>query len=381
MPTRIALQERGSTIMRATEHRTGLVGRKFKPAGKIVRGGRAGAFLAGMIAISGAAHAQNAVADFYKGKQVTITVGSAPGGGYDTYARLIGRFLGRHIPGSPAVLVSNLPGAGGNVLANQLYTIGPKDGTAIGAVQSGVILEPLFGNAAVKHRPDKFTYLGSANNDVYICLVRADAPTTSFAGTFDKQLILAAANNASTSDYAELLDNVLGTKFRVVVGYSGSTEIGFAIDKGEANGACGLAWPAIAATKPDWFQDGPVKSKMRVLVQTHAKGHPELNAAHIPLASDFAKTDEQRSILDLFFSQSTFGRPYLVPPDVPADRIAALRRAFAETMADPEYIAEARKMRLDVDAVPAQEVQDAVMKVYAATPELVTKTRNALKQQ
>lgn len=340
-----------------------------------------GAALLGATSLVNAAHAQDAVADFYKGKQVTISVGSSPGGGYDTYARLISRFLGRHIPGSPSVLVNNMPGAGGNVLANQLYTIGPKDGTAIGAVQSGVILEPLFGNAAVKHRPDKFTYLGSANNDVYICIVRADAPTTNFADTFDKQLILAASNNASTSDYAELLNNVLGTKFRIVVGYSGSTEIGFAIDKGEANGACGLAWPAIAATKPDWFQDGPTKSKMRVLVQTHAKGHADLNALNVPLASKFAKTDEQKAILDLFFSQSTFGRPYLLPPDVPADRVAALRQAFAETMADKDYRADATKMHLDIDAVPALEVQDAVTKVYAATPDLVAKTRNALKQQ
>jgi tripartite-type tricarboxylate transporter receptor subunit TctC len=367
--------------MWATGHRTCISFGRLVQARTMMRSLGAGLAIAGIMALSGTAQAQDAVAEFYKGKQVTISVGSSPGGGYDTYARLISRFLGRHIPGAPSVLVNNMPGAGGNVLANQLYTVGPKDGTAIGAVQSGVILEPLFGNAAVKHRPEKFTYLGSANNDVYICVVRADAPTTTFADTFDKQLILAASNNASTSDYAELLNNVLGTKFRVVVGYSGSTEIGFAIDKGEANGACGLAWPSIAATKSDWFQNGPTKSKMRVLVQTHAKGHRDLNAAHIPLASDFAKTDEQKAILDLFFSQSTFGRPYLLPPGVPEDRVAVLRRAFADTMVDPDYVAEAKKMRLDVDAVPGAEVQDAVSKVYAATPELVAKTRNALKQQ
>lgn len=325
--------------------------------------------------------AQDAVADFYRGKQITIAVGSSPGGGYDTYARLIGRFFGRHVPGTPTVLVSNQPGAGGNVLANQLYTIGPQDGTVIGAVQSGVILEPLFGNAAVKHHPDKFSYLGSANNDVYICVVRADSPAINFADMFSKQIILGASNNASTADYAELLNHVLGTRFSIVVGYAGSTEIGFAIDKGEANGACGLAWPSISVTKPDWFQNGPTKSKMRVFVQTHAKGHPELNAEHVPSALEFAKTEDQKAILGLYFSQSTFGRPYLLPPDVPKDRVAALRNAFAATMIDPDYVAEATRLHLDVDAVPAIEVQDTVTKLFAAPPELVAKTRTALQQQ
>ena len=191
--------------------------------------------------------AQDAVANFYKGKQITLQVGSSPGGGYDTYARLIARFMGRHIPGNPTIIVVNLSGAGGNVLANQLYAIGPKDGTVIGAVQSGVILEPLLGNtASVKHHPEKFIYLGSANNDVYVCPVRSDSPVTKFSDAFDKQIILAASNSSSTSDYARMLNNVLGTKFRVVVGYAGSSEIGLAVDKGEAQGACGLAWPSIS---------------------------------------------------------------------------------------------------------------------------------------
>lgn len=331
-----------------------------------------------LASLAAPASAQDNAASFFKDKQITITVGSSPGGGYDTYARMIARHLGDHIPGHPAVVVANMPGAGGNVLANQLYTLAPKDGTAIGAVQSGVIFEPLFGPNPVQHHPDKFSYLGSANNDVYICVVRADAPATDFRDMFTKQIILAASNNSSTSDYARLLNNVLGTKFRIVVGYTGSSEIGLAIDKGEANGACGLAWPSISVTKHEWFAEGPVKSKMRVFVQTHAKGHPELNKAGVPLASSFAKTDEQKKILDLFFSQSTFGRPYLLPPGVPADRVAALRKAFADTMVDPAYKAEAARMHLDIDAVSGEDVQEAVRKVYAAPPDLIAKTRKAL---
>ena len=278
--------------------------------------------------------AQDSVADFYKGRQISMIVGSSAGGGYDTYTRLIARHIGRHIPGNPAIVVSNQPGAGGNVLANQLYGVGPKDGTAIGAPQSGVILEPLFGNTPVKHDPSKFTYLGSANNDVYICLVRADAPAVTFAEAMDKEIILAASNASSTADYAQILVNLTGVKFRIVTGYAGSREIALAIDKNEAQGACGLAWPSISVTQSDWFTDGPVKSKVRVLVQTHGVGHPELNAAGVPLAASFAKTPEQKAILDLFFSQSAFGRPYIIPPDVPKERASALLKAFADTMAD-----------------------------------------------
>ncbi len=336
----------------------------------------------GAVALStGSAFAQDAVADFYKGRQITLIVGSSPGGGYDTYTRMIGRHFGRHVPGNPSVIVSNLPGAGGNVLANQLAGVGPKDGTVIGAPQSGVIFEPLLGSIPVKHEPAKFHYLGSANNDVYICIARADAPAKSFAEALEKEIILAASNASSTADYAQILTNVVGAKWKIVLGYAGSREIALAIDKGEAQGACGLAWPSIAVTQSDWFREGPVKSRMRVILQTHATGHPELNAAGVPLASTFAKTDEQTAILGLFFSQSQFGRPYILPAETPADRVAALRKAFGATMADAEYKAEAARLRLDADAVPGDVVQKVVADVYAAPPDLIAKTKAALQQK
>lgn len=325
--------------------------------------------------------AQGSPAEFFKNRQVTMIVGSSPGGGYDTYTRMIARHIGRHIPGNPSVIVSNLPGAGGNVLANQLATIGPKDGTAIGAPQSGVIFEPLLGSIPVKHDPSKFHYLGNANNDVYICIARADAPVRSFAEALEKEIVMAASNASSTADYSRILVNVVSAKYRVVMGYTGSREIALAIDKGEAQGACGLAWPSISVTQADWFRDGPVKSRMRVILQTHATGHPELNAAGVPLAVSFAKTDEQRAILNLFFSQSQFGRPYIVPAETPADRVTALRAAFGATMADPQYKAEAAKLRLDADAVPGDVVQKVVKDVYASPPELIAKTKAALQQK
>ena len=244
-----------------------------------------------------------------------------------------------------------------------------------------MIFEPLLGSIPVKHQPAKFHYLGSANNDVYICVVRADAPVKTFEDALKAEIVMAASNASSTADYARILTNVVGARFRIVLGYAGSREIALAIDKGEAQGACGLAWPSIAVTQSDWFTDGPVKSKMRVLVQTHATGHPELNAAGVQLARDFTKTADEKAILDLFFSQSQFGRPYILPAETPPERAVALRKAFAATMADAEFKTEAKRFKLDVDAVPGEVVQKVVSDIYAAPPGLIAKTKAALQHK
>ena len=311
---------------------------------------------------------------FYRGKTIQIVVGSSPGGGYDTYARMISRHLGKHVPGNPGVIVANMPGAGSNVSANYVYNVAPKDGSVIGAFQSGVILEPLLGVTPVKHDPSKFHYLGSANDDVYICIARTDSPVQTFADVFKNELIVGASGSSSTSDFPAVLNAVLGTKFKIVLGYPGSREISFAIEKGETQGACGLAWPSISVTQAGWFDTGKVK----VIVQTHATGYPALNAKGVPLAASFAKTEEDKAILGLFFSQSRFGRPYVLAPEVPAPRVAALRKAFAETMADPELKAEAAKARLDIDAVPGEDLQALVSKVYSSPPEIIAKTKRAI---
>lgn len=314
------------------------------------------------------------LASFYKGKQMTIVVGSSAGGGYDTYARLVSRHMGKHIPGNPVFVVQNMPGAGGNVSANYLYNVAPKDGTVIGAYQSGVILEPLLGKTPVKHDPSKAYYLGNANDDVYICVARTDAPAKSFKDVLTTQMILAASQSSSTADYPEVINAVLGAKFRVVTGYAGSREISLAVERGEAQGACGLAWPSISVTQPGWFDSG----RMHVILQTHGTGHPDLNAKGVPLAHSFTKTDEDRAMLDLFFSQSRFGRPFVISPDVPKDRAEGLRTAFMATMKDPEVRAEANKMRLDLDPVSGEDVQEVVRKVYASPPAVIAKVKAAL---
>jgi tripartite-type tricarboxylate transporter receptor subunit TctC len=325
---------------------------------------------------AGTAAAQDAVANFYKGKQITLLVGSTPGGGYDTYARLIQHYMSKHMPGNPTIVVANMPGAGSNVAANYVYNVAPKDGTTIGVLYGGAPLEPLIGHTPVQHDPTKTQYIGSANNDVYVCVARKDAPVQSFDELFTKELLVGAGTASSTSDFPSVLNAALGTKFKLVLGYPGSREIALAADKKEVYGACGFAWPSISVTNSGWF-NGPNPS-MRVLAQTHTRGHPELNAMGVPNAMSFAKTDEQRTMLELFFSQEVFGRPYVVAPEVPKERVAALRKAFLETLKDPELLADAKKASLEVDPVSGEEVEQLIARVYAAPKSIVQKIKTAL---
>ena len=213
----------------------------------------AGGLFAATLA-SGSAAAQD-VASFYKGKQVTIVVGGAPGAGYDTYARLIGRYMPKHIPGNPSVIVSNMRGADSDIAADHIYFVAPKDGTQIGALEGGAVVEPLFGSNPIKHDPSKFQYLGSANNDVYICVARSDLPVKSFADVLTHELITGGgAAFSSTNTFALILNNVLGTKFKMVIGYAGTKAISLAMENHEVAAACGVAWPSFSVENPGWFE-------------------------------------------------------------------------------------------------------------------------------
>jgi tripartite-type tricarboxylate transporter receptor subunit TctC len=321
------------------------------------------------------ASAQDTVADFFRGKQVSIVVGSSAGGGYDAYARLIARHLGGHIPGNPEVLVQNMPGAGSNKATGYIYSVAPKDGTVMGAVFPGALLEPLIGEVTVAHNPNKLNYVGSANSDIYICFVRSDAPAKTFQDVFTHDVIVGASNAAGTTrDLPVMLNNMLGTKFHIVNGYAGSKEITLAIERNEVNGTCGLGWSGLPTLHPDWF----AKKLVTVLIQLSMKGHPELNAMGVPLAVAFAKTDEERQVMELIESQGVFGRPYVLPPEVPAERVAALRKAFVDTVTDKALIAEARNLQLDLDYLSGEELQALIAKLYALPPAVVTRARQAL---
>jgi len=320
------------------------------------------------------APAQDAAAQFYRGKQINLYIGSTPGGGYDAYARLLARKFSSYIPGNPAIIPQNMPGAGSNKLAGYMYAVAPKDGTAIGAIFSGAIVQPLFGDP-LPHDPSKFIYVGNANIEVFVCLARADAPVKSFKEALEKELILGSTNEGgSTRDFPAMLNNVLGTKFRLVTGYPGSNEIMLAIERSEVNGTCGVGWSSVAPQRARLLDSGLA----RLIAQLASKGHRELDHMGVPLAIDFAKSDEDRKVMDLIFSQLLYGRPYVLPPGVPADRVAALRKAFVDTFRDPEIVAEAGKMKLDVDALSGEEVQAEVAKAYAMPPHIIERARQAL---
>jgi tripartite-type tricarboxylate transporter receptor subunit TctC len=333
----------------------------------------------GILALYLASHgakAQDAVAQFYKGKTVTIIAASSPGGGYDLYARTIARHIGKHIPGNPNLLVSNMPGAASNVAAAHIYNVAPKDGTVVGALFMGAVVEPLFSKRVrTTHDMSKFNYIGNANKDTYVCLVRSDVPVKTFAEALEKELVVGgSAEGASTRDFPELLKNLLGAKFKIVAGYPGTREINLAMERGEVQGGCGQSWSSASATYPAWFKEG----KIKVLAQEDPEGYPELNKKGIPLTRSFAKTDEQRQILDLVYSQTFFGRPYVVAPDVPKDRVAILRKAFMAAMNDPELKAEAARIQLDVEAVGGEELQVALARMYATPPDILEKARQAI---
>jgi tripartite-type tricarboxylate transporter receptor subunit TctC len=338
------------------------------------------ALLAAMAAATVPAAAQDSVAQFYKGRQITVIVGSSAGGGYDIYARLLARHMGKYIPGNPSMIVSNMPGAASNAAIAHVYNVAPKDGTVIGAPQNSAITDALFdillGNARrLRHDATKLIHIGSATTDHYVCIARSDAPVKSFKDALSKELLIGSSQpGTSTRDFPAMLNNTTGAKIKQVSGYPGTREITFAIEKNEVQGLCGFSWSSLNAQRPDWVKSGFV----RVIVQEHDKGNADLNRMGVPLAVDFATSPENRRIMELVYSSETFGRPYMLAPDIPADRVAALRKAFMETMKDSELLAEAQRIGLAIDPISGADLQDLAAKIFATSTAFVEKTKDAL---
>lgn len=306
-------------------------------------------------------HAQD-VAGFYTGRTVTIVIGANPGGGYDTYARLVARHIGKHIPGKPNVVASNLPGASSNTAAAALQVRLPKDGTQIGAIYASALLAPLLGQGSrIKHDPAKFQHLGSASREVYTCVVRADAPLQTYADARQREILLGATTSGGSNlDYPVIANRFLGTKFKVVRGYRGSRAVTLAIEQGEVQGACGLAWSTMSVQYPDIFTAG----KLRVVAQEDMTGLAALTARNIPVTGKMEMSAQARQALDLFYAQGVLGRPYVVAAEVPQDRAAALQKAFMAALADPALLAEARKMRIDISPSAASDVEALLARLF-----------------
>jgi len=313
-------------------------------------------------------------AEFYKGKTVDLMVGYSAGGGYDVYARMIARYIGKHIPGNPTVVVKNLDGAGSLRLANALYNQLPKDGTVFGTVARGAAFDPLLGNKAAQFDASKFTWIGSANDEVSVCVAWHTSGVTKIEDTFDKELVVGGTGpTADTDQFPRIANGVLGTKMKIVTGYPGGNDVSLAMERGEVQGRCGWSWSSVIATRKDWYDS----KKIHVLVQMSLAKHPDL--PNVPLILDLAKTPEQKQILTLVFARQALGRPYMAPPGVPQDRAEALRKAFMDTMKDPEFLAEADKAKLEITPIDGAKIQQIVADAYKVDPAVAKKTEELLK--
>jgi tripartite-type tricarboxylate transporter receptor subunit TctC len=325
-----------------------------------------------LIALSGPAHAQADVANFYRGKQVRLIVGTAPGGGYDLFARIVARHIAAHIPGQPTVIVQNLPAAGGLVMANQLYSVGPKDGTAIGVPINGIPTAPLLQQGA-QFDATRLIWIGSTNREPYVAFVWHSAPVQSLAELRAKELVVGSTTPGTTmTDFPLVVNDILGLKFRVVRGYEGTPQINHAIERGEIQGQGGIGWAAIKAQVPHWIAE----KKIKVIAQYGLKRYPQL--ADVPSMLEQARTEPDRQALTMLFARTEYGRPYFLPPDVPAERVRALRRAFDATMRDQAFIADAARLQLEIDPMTGEEVQALVAQLTRTPPEIVTRVRAAL---
>ena len=330
-----------------------------------------------MSSVTAAAHAQDATS-FYKGRTITIVIGSSPGGGYDTYGRLLARHLAKHIPGNPGVTPANMPGAASNTAASHVVTSG-KDGLVLGIIFAGVIVEPLLGERGrQKFDPAKLAFVGNANREVFMCAVRAASPVKSIEDYRAREVVVgASAAGGATVDFPTMLNSFLGAKTRVVRGYPGTREITLAVEKGEVDGACGLAWSTTSVQYPRTLAEG---QPLRIVLQEDMTGHPVLTKAGIPITGNLATNESDARALALFYAQNNFGRPFVMSPDAPPDRVAIMRQAFNAAMKDPELLSDAARLNVDIIPSTGEEVQAEVARMYATPPDIVARVRKALGQ-
>jgi tripartite-type tricarboxylate transporter receptor subunit TctC len=310
----------------------------------------------------------------YQGKTVTILVGTSAGGGYDFYGRLLARHLGKFLPGNPQVIVKNMPGAGGIVLANYLQSRAARDGTEIGTFEHGTAFASLLTGTRIEFEPAKLGWLGSLDQFVPIVAAWHTVPIYSADDLMTRPMTVGSSGAGSTSGgYPNALDAILGTKIKVIGGYPGSAEINLAIERGELDGVASWCWTCAKSEKPDWI----AQNKIRVVLQLAPVGDPELAQKGIPTVLERARTNEQRQMLNMVFGSVAMARPFAAPPDLPRERIELLRTAFARAATDPDMLADAGQKGFDVKYVPADLVESLITSAYGADGELIKKVRSA----
>lgn len=326
--------------------------------------------LASVVAASNA-RAQS-VADFYRNKTVFLQVGSGVGGVYDIVGRMVARYIGKHIPGQPKVVPQNVPGGGSLALANQFGSITPRDGTAFGVFNNGMPTTPLLDPQAGHFDARKFGFIGSTSREAHILVVWHTAPAHTLEDLFNSELILGATSpGAAPYDFPLLTNALIGTKFKIVTGYSGGQETLLAMRRGEIHGNGGLA---LGSYKTD-YQDATAANEVRIVAAFGMRQNPELR--DVPLLP-VGKTDEDRRLFELMYARQDYGRPFAVPEGVPKERLQALREAFQKTMADPDFRAEAARAHADIDPVEGEELAELTRKLYETSPATITRMRGIM---
>jgi len=329
-------------------------------------------------ALAGAAPA-NAADEFYAGKTVQMLIGFSPGGGYDIYARTLARYLGRHIPGRPQILPENMPGAGSLKLVNYLYNVAPKDGTAIGHFAPGILAEPLLGHGTgVQFDATRFGYLGSVSQEVSVCAFMASAGIASVADMQSKTMVIGASGGGAESDvFATVLRNMFHMPIRIVTGYPGGAEITLAMQRHEVDGRCGWSWTSLLSRNKALLTGKDIAVTLQIALAKD--DDPYL--ARVPLIMDLARDADARAALKLIVSRQSMARPFAAPPGLPKERLAVLREAFDATMRDPDFLAEARAVDLDVRPVAGNAVTALIGEIYASSPEAIALATEAMKNK
>jgi hypothetical protein len=327
---------------------------------------------AALLLASSPCHAQSP-ADFYRGKTIDVYIGTSVGGGYDAYTRMLSRYIGKYIPGNPIVVPKNMEGGGGVRLANFLYNAAPKDGTAFGTFNRGVVFEPLLNNKPAQFEAARFNWLGSTNNEVSVCVAWHTHGVTRYEDTLTRELLVGASGpSADTYQYPKITNAVLGTKFKIITGYPGGNDIDLAMERQEVQGRCGWSWTSVKATHQPWLD----QKKINILFQIGLDKHPDLPG--VPLILDLARNDEERAIFKLVFGRQVMAWPFTTPPGLPPDRLAVLRKAFMDTMKDGNFLADAAKASFEVRPVDGAAIQKLVQGIYDTPRAIVQKTAQSL---
>jgi tripartite-type tricarboxylate transporter receptor subunit TctC len=314
------------------------------------------------------------VADFYKGKSVTLVVGHEVGTGFDIYARTLQRHLSQHIPGNPTIIVQNMVGASGLTAANWLYNVAPKDGTVMATFVHTIPFEPLMGNSAARFEAAKFTWIGNMEESVAVCGVTKAAGIAKFDDMRTKEVIIGATGATGPLVKSALaVRNLLGVKMKVVAGYQGSASVKVAMQRHEVHGICGLPMSTIKS----FWRDDYVAGNFQPIIQL--SGRKQADLKNIPHVDDYAKSEDDRQVYGLIFGTQSLGRIYLSPPGMPVDRRTALRNALLETMKDPQFVADAVKTQIDISPMTGEEVETFIARLSSASPKVMERTKEAFK--